>query len=157
MRPAGPAGAHRVELGYTRAATSVAEVDVGLLRLDTVAAIERALPRDRWRMAWIRTAPRLDLMVAASWFGPYRDAADAALSAAPAAYPTYAGRVVVDVEAGFPLAGVRLVAGVRNLAAALPAESPDPALVGRLYGGFSPFGFNGSFWYSGIDFAWGPR
>ena len=158
FRPGGPAGADRIEVAYTRASTTVTDVEAALVSEDRITAIERALPRDRWRIAWVRTAPRLDLFFSASWFGAYWDARDAASSASRLEYLPYSGRLVVDVEAGFPTAaGVRLIAGVRNLFGTVPEENRHPGLVGNLYGRFSPFGFNGAFLYTGLDIQWGPR
>ena len=72
-------------------------------------------------------------------------------------YPIYSGKALLDLEVGFPLGeGVTLSAGGQNVLNTYPVENPLAAdRVGNLYGQFSPFGFNGAYYYARVNYGWG--
>ena len=72
-------------------------------------------------------------------------------------YGDYSGEFLVDVELGIPMPhNTSIAIGVQNLLNTYPDENPGGADgVGNRYGQFSPFGFNGSYYYLRFNYAWG--
>ena len=64
------------------------------------------------------------------------------------------GHVLVDAEAAYKLGKhTTLVVGGTNIFNHYPDENPGArAGVGNLYSQYTPFGFNGAFWYGRIKF-----
>ena len=97
------------------------------------------------------------------WYGSYWDSEDGrnahALGHYPAPwnYPAYAGKALADIELSFTLrSGMTLATGVQNLLNQYPDINPFGAdTVGNMYGQFSPFGFNGTYYYGRLTYHWG--
>ena len=71
-------------------------------------------------------------------------------------YPLYAGKPLLDLESGFPFGdGVTLSIGARNVLNTHPEDHPRASGDGNRYGTFSPFGFNGGYYYARINYGWG--
>jgi iron complex outermembrane receptor protein len=71
---------------------------------------------------------------------------------------TYGGKTLVDLEAAYTFTNdLTLVIGAQNVFDTTPDENPNAADgVGNLYSQYTPFGFNGAFWYARAkyDFDW---
>ena len=71
---------------------------------------------------------------------------------------TYGGETLVDIEGAYTFTNsLSLVLGAQNVFDTAPEENPAAAdTVGNLYSQYTPFGFNGAFWYARVkyDFAW---
>ncbi len=125
-----------------------------------IATIEKGLPEFRWNLAMNHGAERWNLMARLNYFDGWWDSEDAqnllGRNNAPM-YSDYNGEFLVDVELGFPLPNNTSIAiGVQNLLNTYPEENPGGADgVGNRYGQFSPFGFNGSYYYVRFNYAWG--
>ena len=71
-------------------------------------------------------------------------------------YPAYSGKALLDVELGIPVGDVELAIGAENLLNSYPEVNMFGAhTVGNHYGQFSPFGFNGAYYYTRISYGWG--
>ncbi len=125
-----------------------------------IATIEKGLPEFRWNLSMNHGADRWNLMARVNYFDGWWDSEDAqnllGRNNAPM-YSDYNGEFLVDVELGFPLPNNTSIAiGVQNLLNTYPEENPGGADgVGNRYGQFSPFGFNGSYYYVRFNYAWG--
>jgi iron complex outermembrane receptor protein len=125
-----------------------------------IATIEKGLPEFRWNLAMNHGAERWNLMARLNYFDGWWDSEDAqnllGRNNAPM-YSDYNGEFLVDVELGFPLPNNTSIAiGVQNLLNTYPEDNPGAADgVGNRYGQFSPFGFNGSYYYVRFNYAWG--
>ena len=125
-----------------------------------IATIEQGLPEFRWNLAMNHSADRWNLMARLNYFDGWWDSEDAqnllGRNNAPM-YGDYSGEFLVDVELGFPLPNNTSIAiGVQNLLNTYPEDNPGAADgVGNRYGQFSPFGFNGSYYYVRFNYAWG--
>ena len=125
-----------------------------------IATIEKGLPEFRWNLAMNHSADRWNLMARVNYFDGWWDSEDAqnllGRNNAPM-YSDYNGEFLLDVELGFPLPNSTSIAvGVQNLLNTYPEENPGGADgVGNRYGQFSPFGFNGSYYYVRFNYAWG--
>ena len=67
----------------------------------------------------------------------------------------YTGRVIFDLETTYIAgSGVALTLGGRNILNTYPDENPNGAgSVGNKYGQFSPFGFDGAYWYAKVGYS----
>ncbi len=125
-----------------------------------IAAIERGLPETRWNIAMNHSADRWNLLTRLNWYDGWWDTEDAqnnlGTTNAPM-YADYSGEFLLDVELGIPLPNDTSIAiGVQNLLNTYPDENPGGAdSVGNLYGQYSPFGFNGAYYYVRFNYAWG--
>ena len=125
-----------------------------------IATIEKGLPEFRWNLAMNHGAERWNLMARLNYYDGWWDSEDAqnllGRNNAPM-YSDYNGEFLLDVELGFPLPNNTSIAiGVQNLLNTYPEDNPGAADgVGNRYGQFSPFGFNGSYYYVRFNYAWG--
>ena len=67
----------------------------------------------------------------------------------------YTGKVTVDLETTYTVdSGLSLTLGGRNILDTYPDENPNGAdSVGNKYGQFSPFGFDGAYWYAKVGYS----
>ncbi len=125
-----------------------------------IATIERGLPEMRWNVAMNHSADRWSLMTRLNYYDGWWDSEDAqnllGRNNGPM-YADYSGEFLLDVEVGIPLKDqTSLAIGVQNLLNTYPEENPGAAnAVGNQYGQFSPFGFNGAYYYVRFNYAWG--
>ncbi|MYH26182.1 MAG: TonB-dependent receptor [Holophagales bacterium] len=125
-----------------------------------IATIEQGLPKFRYNLAMNHGADNWNLMARVNYFDGWWDSEDAqnllGRNNAPM-YPDYSGEFLLDVELGFPLPNNTSIAiGVQNLLNTYPEDNPGAADgVGNRYGQFSPFGFNGAYYYVRFNYAWG--
>jgi len=66
----------------------------------------------------------------------------------------YDGKYLVDLEAAYAFTdALSVVVGAQNAFDEVPDENPGAASgVGNRYSQFSPFGFNGAFWYARVRY-----
>ena len=125
-----------------------------------IATIEKGLPEFRYNISMNHSADRWSLMTRLNYFDGWWDSEDAqnllGRNNAPM-YADYSGEFLLDVELGIPLPNDTSIAiGVQNLLNTYPDVNPGGADgVGNQYGQFSPFGFNGSYYYVRFNYAWG--
>ncbi len=125
-----------------------------------IATIEQGLPKFRYNVSMNHGAENWNLMARVNYFDGWWDSEDAqnllGRNNAPV-YPDYSGEFLLDVELGFPLPNSTSIAiGVQNLLNTYPEDNPGAADgVGNRYGQFSPFGFNGAYYYVRFNYAWG--
>jgi iron complex outermembrane recepter protein len=127
--------------------TEVTDFNPDTLSEGRIRQLEEALPTTRSALAVNhRLSDRLRLMGRASTYSGWYDADDAF---------AYEGtHLLFDAEAGYTF-GKRttLVIGGQNIFNHYPDENPGArAGVGNLYSQYTPFGFNGAFWYGRIKF-----
>ena len=125
-----------------------------------IATIEKGLPEFRYNISMNHGAERWSLMTRLNYFDGWWDSEDAqnllGRNNAPM-YADYSGEFLLDVELGIPLPNDTSIAiGVQNLLNTYPDVNPGAAdAVGNQYGQFSPFGFNGAYYYVRFNYAWG--
>ncbi len=125
-----------------------------------IATIEQGLPKFRYNVSMNHGAENWNLMARVNYFDGWWDSEDAqnllGRNNAPI-YPDYSGEFLLDVELGFPLPNDTSIAiGVQNLLNTYPEDNPGAADgVGNRYGQFSPWGFNGAYYYVRFNYSWG--
>ena len=148
---------------YNYTDTELKNIQTSVIDDFRIATLEQGLPNTRWNFNVNHTADRWRLMARVSYFGAYwdsedgRNANDLGEVAQSFLYPPYSGKALLDVELGIPFGGgAELAIGAENLLNAYPDVNPfGPRTVGNAYGQFSPFGFNGAYYYTRISYGWG--
>ena len=131
---------------------------------DRRSALERGLPTTRWNFAINHSSDRWVLRARWSYYGTYWDREDARAWAAAELgdpdmsqlYELYSGKGLLDAEVGVPLInGITLSVGGQNVLNTYPdVNALAGSGTGNHYGQFSPFGFNGAFYYGRISYQW---
>ena len=143
--------------------TTLKNIETSVIDEFRVNTLERGLPKTRWNFTINHDFGRMNLMGRLSYFGQYwdsedgRNAADLGVVDESWLYPAYSGKALVDLEASFPFGdNVRLSVGGENVLNTYPDVNQYGArTVGNRYGQFSPFGFNGAYYYVRINYSWG--
>ena len=156
-------GGTSLRIGWNHTLTRVRDIRTSVIDKFRVATLERGLPRTRWQADARHDARSWRLLGRLHWYGAYWDSEDGRNAHAlgevlsPWLYPAYAGRLLVDAELGVPIAErTWLSVGAENLLNRYPEENAfGPLSVGNRYGQFSPFGFNGAYYYARLSYTWG--
>ncbi len=147
---------------YNFTQTEVVEADERTINADRVKEIQENLPKHRASLTVVQ--PFLDdfgVLARGSYWGDWYDSEDDA---------TYTGKFIVDLEVSYTAgSGVTFTLGGTNILNTYPDENPaynvdSPAIpdyeepedapdIGNKYGQFSPFGFDGAFWYAKIGYS----
>ena len=146
--------------------TTLTNIDSAVIDEFRINTLERGLPKIRWNVSIAHRADRWSLLGRLNYFGQYWDSEDGRnatdVAGGPAKswlYQDYAGKALVDLELGIPFGeAVRLAVGGENVLNTYPDANPyGTATVGNQYGQFSPFGFNGAYYYTRLNYGWGSR
>ena len=149
---------------YNYTDTKLKNIESAVIDEFRINTLERGLPNTRWNFSANHRADRWSLLGRVSYFGAFWDSEDGRNSVglaggpmAPWLYPAYSGKALLDLELGIPLdGGVSLALGAENILNAYPEVNMFGAhTVGNQYGQFSPFGFNGAYYYVRINYGWG--
>ncbi|MCY4402872.1 MAG: TonB-dependent receptor [Candidatus Poribacteria bacterium] len=91
----------------------------------------------------------------ASYFSGWFDSEDYLQNPDEEGTGEYTGRVILDLETTYTVeSGLSLTLGGRNILDTYPDENPNGAdSVGNKYGQFSPFGFDGAYWYAKVGYS----
>ncbi len=101
---------------------------------------EEGLPETRYNIAANHSMGDWRFLIRASYFDDWYDSEDGNV---------YDGKTLVDLEGAYAFNDqLTVVVGLQNAFDTKPDENPGAAAgVGNLYSQFSPFGFNGAYWY----------
>ena len=140
--------------------TEVTDNDKGLLSDRRLAEYAYALPRIRWNAGINQRLGRVQLLGRVSYYGGWYDwdsgFRQVFIPSGGIDQGFFEGRPVVDVEASIDLYdGTTLAVGAQNLFNTYPQESARAMSVGEQYSEYTPWGFNGAYYYARIRYAWG--
>ena len=140
--------------------TEVTDNEKGLLNDRRMAEYAYALPRVRWNAGVTQRVGRVQLLGRVSYFGGWYDwdsgFNQVFLPLGGIEQGFFDGRPIVDVEASIDLYdGTTLAFGAQNLLDTYPQESARAMSVGEKYSEYTPWGFNGAYYYARIRYAWG--
>ena len=142
--------------------TTVKNIESVVIDEFRINTLERGLPNTRWNFSINHRADRWSLMGRLNYFGQFWDSEDGrnsvGLPGGPEMswlYPTYSGKALLDLELGIPFGeNVTLAVGAENLLNTYPDVNMFGAnTVGNQYGQFSPFGFNGAYYYTRLNYS----
>ncbi len=137
--------------------TTVTDFNPKTLTSHRIRILEQGLPGVRGNLAMNHAFPGGSrLLVRASYWGGYFDGEQPYYESNPENTMDYPARILFDVEASRKLAERwTLTAGAQNLLNTYPEEYPGAAAgVGNRFGQFTPFGFNGGFYYTRLGYSW---
>ena len=159
-------GPTTVSVVFNYTDTAVKNIDSAVIDEFRINALERGLPNTRWNVTLLHRADRWSLLGRLNYFGQYWDSEDGRNAADVAGepeeswfYPAYAGKALLDLEFSLPFGeAVTLAVGGENVLNTYPDVNRYGAnTVGNQYGQFSPFGFNGAYYYTRLNYGWGGR
>ena len=137
----GDAGDTVFSLAYNNTDTEVTSVDdISTVDATRVREYETGLPETRYNVAANHNVGNWRFLARVSYYDDWFDSEDG---------NDYDGKSLVDLEAGYRFSeSLSVVLGAQNAFDEVPDENPGAAAgVGNRYSQFSPFGFNGAFWY----------
>ena len=140
--------------------TEVTDNEKGLLGDRRLAEYAYALPRVRWNAGVNQRLGRVQLLGRVSYFGGWYDwdsgFNQVFLPQGGIEQGFFDGRPIVDVEGSIDLYdGTTLAIGAQNLFDTYPQESARAMSVGEKYSEYTPWGFNGAYYYARIRYGWG--
>ncbi|MDE0264618.1 MAG: TonB-dependent receptor [Bryobacterales bacterium] len=132
---------------YNHTGTNVTEYDPELLSDERIRRLQYSLPMDRLNATWKQRVGRFNLMGRLSYYGEWYERRD---------NYTYPGEWIVDFEIDYRLGkGVSIAGGAQNALNKFTDISPSQYAVGLQFSQASPFGFNGAYWYTRLNYSWG--
>ena len=137
----GDAGDTVFSLAFNNTDTEVTSVDdISTVDATRVREYETGLPETRYNVAANHNVGNWRFLARVSYYDDWFDSEDG---------NDYDGKSLVDLEAGYRFSeSLSMVLGAQNAFDEVPDENPGAAAgVGNRYSQFSPFGFNGAFWY----------
>ena len=140
--------------------TAVTDNDKGLLNDRRLAEFAYALPRTRWNIGLTQQVGRVSLLARVNYFGGWYDYdsgfAQIYLPSGGIEQGFFAGQPIVDLEASMGLGGgTTLAGGGQNAFNTFPDESVRARSVGEKYSEYTPWGFNGAYYYARLNYGWG--
>ena len=139
--------------------TSVTEFKEATLDERRIRILEEGLPNVRGNVAVNRVfaGGKTRVLARGSYWGGYFDGEQPYYDESnPGETIDYPARILFDVEAARTFADKwTLTVGAQNVLNTYPEEYPGAAGgVGNTYGQFTPFGFNGGFYYTRLGYSW---
>ena len=131
---------------YNRTETTVTAFNPVTLDDLRIKELEENLPKQRASFTLSQSiTSQWSVLGRSSYYGDWYDSEDD---------ETYTAKVLFDLETSFLAgSGVIMTIGVQNFLNTHPDENPKSGNIGNQYGQFSPFGFNGAFWYAKVGYS----
>lgn len=132
---------------FNHTQTEVTKFNPETLDAIRIQELEEALPETRWNLAvnhHLRDEWRF--LGRVSFYDDWFDSEDG---------QTYGGEFLFDAEVAYTWnKQVTFTLGGQNVFDTFPEENPNAAAsIGNRYSQFSPFGFNGAFWYARLKYS----
>jgi iron complex outermembrane receptor protein len=141
---------------YNSTSTKVTDHNPDTLNEDRIRELQENLPKNRANLTVGQSiTDAWGVLGRASYFGGWFDSEDYLQNPNVPGTGEYTGRVIFDLETTYAVgSGLALTLGGRNILNTYPDENPNAAgSVGNKYGQFSPFGFDGAFWYTKVGYS----
>ncbi len=133
-------------LAFNKTSTKVVNPGPAILNEPVrIQELEDGLPETRWNLSANTFWNEWRFLARFSMYDDWFDSEDGR---------TYNGKSIVDVEGAYAFNDAwSAVVGIQNLFDETPDANPGAAAgVGNRYSQFSPFGFNGAFWYLRVNY-----
>ena len=141
---------------YNFTNTTVTDHNPDTLDDHRIRELQENLPAHRASATVIQSITDMwSVLGRASYFSGWFDSEDFLQNPDVEETGEYTGRVIFDLETTYTVeSGLSLTLGGRNILNTYPDENPNAAdSVGNKYGQFSPFGFDGAFWYAKVGYS----
>ena len=131
---------------YNRTETTVTDFNPVTLDAQRIKELEENLPKQRASLTVTQSiTSQWSVLGRGSYYGDWYDSEDD---------EPYTAKVLFDLESSYlASAGLIITLGVQNILNTYPDENPKSGNIGNQYGQFSPFGFNGAFWYAKFGYT----
>ncbi len=139
-------GDSSLSLTFNNNKTTVTRFDPDTLNASRIRQLEEGLPETRWSLTGTQSWGPLRLLARVSQYDGWYDNED------HRAYD--GGNFVFDAEVAYNVrSGLTFIVGAQNLFDEYPDENPGGAAgAGNRYSQYSPFGFNGGYWYGRLTY-----
>lgn len=147
--PPALAGQTDFSLLFNYTDTEVTKFNPATLDDTRIRELQEALPQTRWALTGnYRMGDRWRFLGRLSYYDEWFDSEDVQV---------YSPEYLVDLEAAFQLnAATSLIVGGQNVTDTYPDENRGARTgVGNRYSQYSPFGFNGAFYYARVKYSFG--
>ena len=139
--------------------TEVTDNRMGLLNDRRLTEFAYALPRTRWNVGLTQQVGRMSILGRVNWFGGWYDFdsgfAQLYVPSGGIEQGFFDGRPILDLEASIALGrGTTLAIGAQNALNTYPDESARAMSVGERYSEYTPWGFNGAYYYVRVGYGW---
>ena len=133
-----------LSLAYNNTKTTVTRFDPDTIDDVRILELEKGLPESRWNLQGNHFWRNWRFLARVSYYDDWYDSEDTQF---------YSGKTIVDAEVAYTWnERTTIVLGAQNLLDETPDENPNAAAgVGNKYSQFTPFGFNGGFWYLRVN------
>ena len=133
---------------FNHTTTQVTQFNPELLNASRrIRELQEALPKNRWNFSVNQRVGRWDILGRVNYYGAWFDW--------DSAQTLFNGKPVFDVEASVPLSeGTTLAFGGQNVFNTFPDMSPNATSVGERYSEYTPWGFNGAYYYIRLGYSW---
>ena len=140
--------------------TEVTDNEMGLLGDRRLAEFAYALPRARWNAGVNQRFGRMTFLGRVNYFGGWYDYdsgfAQVYLPSGGIEQGFFDGRPIIDLELAIDIGGgATLAVGGQNAFNTYPQESARAMSVGEKYSEYTPWGFNGAYYYVRVGYGWG--
>ena len=145
-RPEALAGDTTFAFLFNHTGTEVTEFNPDVLDSERIRQLQEAVPGTRWNFTMQRSFGQWRLLGRLSYYGDWYDWRDVQV---------YNGDYLFDLEASRSLSeSVTFTLGVENLFDNQPQENPNASAVGNRYSVYTPFNYNGAFYYAQLGYNW---
>ena len=141
---------------YNFTNTTVTDFNPDTLDDHRIRELEENLPAHRASLTAFQSITDVwGVLGRASYFSGWFDSEDYLQNPNVPGTGEYSGKVIFDLETTYTVgSGLALTLGGRNILNTYPDENPNGAdSVGNKYGQFSPFGFDGAYWYAKVGYS----
>lgn len=139
-------GDSSLSLAFNNNKTEVTRFNPDTLDASRIRQLEEGLPETRWSLTGTQSWGPLRLLARVSQYDGWYDNEDGR------SYD--GGNFIVDAEVAYNVNdGLTFILGAQNLFDEYPDENPGGAAgAGNRYSQYTPFGFNGGFWYGRMTY-----
>jgi iron complex outermembrane recepter protein len=140
-------GNSSLSLAFNNNTTDVTRFNPDTLNANRIRQLEEGLPETRWSLTGTQSWGPLRFLARVSQYDGWYDNEDGR------AYD--GGNYLIDAEVAYSVRdALTFVLGAQNLFDEYPDENPGGAAgAGNRYSQYTPFGFNGGFWYGKLTYS----
>ena len=144
--PSALGGNTTVRVAFNHTDTRVKQYNPQILDAGRIRQLQEAIPKTRWNFTTDHSFGRWRLLGRLSYYDDWYDSRDVRV---------YGGKHLIDLEAAFSISEpVRLTIGGRNILNTHPDENPNATAIGNRYSRYTPFNYNGAFFYVRFSYNW---
>jgi len=129
-----------ISLAFNQTKTKISRFNPTTIDDTRILQVEKGLPETRWNLQANHFWGDFRFLARVSFYDDWYDSEDTQF---------YSGKTILDLEGAYTFnERTTIVLGMQNALDETPDENPNAAAgVGNRYSQYTPFGFNGGFWY----------